>query len=139
MLVTGSGLGPRPDTAALAMVAGTRPASTDTAAAVRATILIRLLPGSGRAGRWRARKRTRSWFGDGGTGSRPSRVRSGRSGKATHARYVTMGSTLKSATVAFLAAAEGAEQAELLEPWRAVLEQGGHPVLISDARDKIRC
>src|ERR1700722_10753984 len=49
-----------------------------------------------------------------------------------------MGSTLKSATVAFLAAAEGAEQAELLEPWRAVLEQGGHPVLISDARDKIQ-
>ena len=49
-----------------------------------------------------------------------------------------MGSTLKSATVAFLAAAEGAEQAELLEPWQAVLEQGGHPVLISDARDKIQ-
>jgi protease I len=49
-----------------------------------------------------------------------------------------MGSTLTSATVAFLAAGEGAEQVELLKPWQAVLEQGGHPVLISDARDKIQ-
>ena len=49
-----------------------------------------------------------------------------------------MGSALESATIAFLAAGEGAEQAELLEPWRAVLEQGGRPVLISDARDKIQ-
>jgi deglycase len=49
-----------------------------------------------------------------------------------------MGSTLENATIAFLAAGEGTEQAELLEPWQAVLEQGGHPVLVSDARDKIQ-
>jgi protease I len=49
-----------------------------------------------------------------------------------------MGSALKSATVAFLAAAEGAEQAELQRPWQAVIEQGGRPVLISAAKDKIQ-
>jgi protease I len=49
-----------------------------------------------------------------------------------------MGRSLKSASVAFLAAAEGTEQAELQRPWRAVLEQGGSPVLISPARDKIQ-
>src|ERR1700761_437864 len=49
-----------------------------------------------------------------------------------------MGSTLENATIAFLAAGEGTEQAELLEPWQAVLEQGGRPVLISDVRDKIQ-
>ena len=49
-----------------------------------------------------------------------------------------MGRMLKSASVAFLAAAEGAEQSELQRPWQAVLEQRGHPVLISPARDKIQ-
>jgi hypothetical protein len=32
-----------------------------------------------------------------------------------------MGSALESATVAFLAAGEGTEQAELVKPWQAVL------------------
>jgi protease I len=49
-----------------------------------------------------------------------------------------MGSVLKSASVAFLAAAEGAEQAELRQPWKAVMEQGASPVLISPAKDKIQ-
>ena len=48
-----------------------------------------------------------------------------------------MGSALKSATVAFLAA-EGVEQAELQQPWQAVIEQGGVPVLISPAKDKVQ-
>jgi protease I len=49
-----------------------------------------------------------------------------------------MGSALKSATVAILAAAEGAEQSELTEPWKTVTAQGGQPVLISPAKDKIQ-
>jgi protease I len=49
-----------------------------------------------------------------------------------------MGSALQSAKVAVLAAAEGAEQSELQRPWQAVIEQGGEPVLISPARDKIQ-
>ena len=49
-----------------------------------------------------------------------------------------MGRTLKSASVGFLAAAEGTEQSELQRPWQAVLEQGGRPVLISPGRDKIQ-
>lgn len=49
-----------------------------------------------------------------------------------------MGSALKSVSVAFVAAAEGAEQSELQRPWQAVLEAGGRPVLISPAKDKIQ-
>ena len=49
-----------------------------------------------------------------------------------------MGTALKSASVAFLAAAEGTEQSELQHPWDAVIAQGGHPVLVSPAPDKIQ-
>ena len=45
---------------------------------------------------------------------------------------------LAGAPVAFLAAAEGTEQSELVEPWAAVLAQGGRPVLVSPAPDKIQ-
>jgi protease I len=48
-----------------------------------------------------------------------------------------MGTTL-TAPVAFLAAAEGTEQAELQHPWDAVVVQGGRPVLVSPAADKIQ-
>lgn len=43
-----------------------------------------------------------------------------------------------SARVAFLAAAEGTEQVELTEPWKAVEAEGGQPMLVSPARDKIQ-
>jgi protease I len=49
-----------------------------------------------------------------------------------------MGTALKSASVAFLAAAEGTEQSELQHPWDAVIAQGGHPVLVSPAPDIIQ-
>jgi protease I len=49
-----------------------------------------------------------------------------------------MANALESMKIAFLAAAEGVEQAELVKPWQAVLDQGGQPVLISDAKDKIQ-
>ena len=49
-----------------------------------------------------------------------------------------MANSLNSATVAFLAAAEGTEQAELREPWEAVLAHGGRPVLISPSGDTIQ-
>jgi protease I len=49
-----------------------------------------------------------------------------------------MGSALTSATVAFLVAGEGAEQSELQQPWQAVTEEGGRPVLVSPARDKVQ-
>jgi protease I len=49
-----------------------------------------------------------------------------------------MGSALTSATVAFLVAAEGAEQSELQKPWQAVIEEGGRPVLVSPAKDKVQ-
>ena len=49
-----------------------------------------------------------------------------------------MGSALKSASVAFLVAGEGAEQPELQQPWQAVIEEGGRPVLVSPARDKVQ-
>jgi protease I len=48
-----------------------------------------------------------------------------------------MGTTL-TAPVAFLAAAEGTEQAELQHPWDAVVIQGGRPELVSPARGKIQ-
>jgi protease I len=46
--------------------------------------------------------------------------------------------SLQSASVAFLAAGEGAEQVELTEPWQAVQREGGRPVLISPATGKIQ-
>ena len=49
-----------------------------------------------------------------------------------------MGTALTSASVAFLAAAEGTEQSELQHPWDAVIAQGGHPVLVSPAPGKIQ-
>jgi protease I len=49
-----------------------------------------------------------------------------------------MGSALKSATVAFLVAGEGAEQSELQQPWQAVIDEGGRPVLVSPAKDKVQ-
>ena len=49
-----------------------------------------------------------------------------------------MGSALKSATVAFLVAGEGAEQSEIEQPWQAVIEEGGRPVLVSPAKDKVQ-
>lgn len=48
-----------------------------------------------------------------------------------------MGTAL-TAPVAFLAATEGTEQSELQHPWDAVIMQGGHPVLVSPARDKVQ-
>ena len=49
-----------------------------------------------------------------------------------------MGSALRSATVAFLVAGEGAEQSEVQQPWQAVTEEGGRPVLVSPAKDKVQ-
>jgi protease I len=49
-----------------------------------------------------------------------------------------MGSALKSATVAFLVAGEGAEQSELQQPWQAVIEEGGRPVLVSLAKGRVQ-
>jgi protease I len=46
--------------------------------------------------------------------------------------------TLESARIAFLAAAEGTEQAELIEPWQAVFAMGWRPVLVSPAQDRIQ-
>src|SRR5579859_3345313 len=46
--------------------------------------------------------------------------------------------TWESASIAFLAAAEGTEQVELTEPWQAVKAQGGRPVLVSPAEGKIQ-
>jgi protease I len=44
-----------------------------------------------------------------------------------------MANALQAKTVAFLAAAEGAEQSELVSPWEAVTAEGGRPVLVSPA------
>jgi protease I len=49
-----------------------------------------------------------------------------------------MGTALTSAPVAFLVAAEGAEQSELQQSWEAVIKEGGRPVLVSPSRDKIQ-
>ena len=46
--------------------------------------------------------------------------------------------TWESASIAFMAAAEGTEQVELTEPWQAVIAQGGRPVLVSPAEGKIQ-
>jgi deglycase len=48
-----------------------------------------------------------------------------------------MGDKLKGKRVAFLAA-DGVEQVELTEPWRAVEEEGGQPELISINDDQIQ-
>lgn len=49
-----------------------------------------------------------------------------------------MGSLLNSLSIAFLAAAEGTEQSELVQPWEHVKNQGGRPVLVSPAEGKIQ-
>ena len=46
--------------------------------------------------------------------------------------------TLEPARIAFLAATEGTEQAELIEPWQAVFAMGWQPVLVSPAQHKIQ-
>ena len=43
---------------------------------------------------------------------------------------------LQGKTIAFLVANEGVEQVELTEPWRAVEEAGGRPMLIAPDADK---
>ena len=42
-----------------------------------------------------------------------------------------MAEDLKGKTIAFLVAAEGVEQVELTEPWKAVEQAGGKPELVS--------
>lgn len=49
-----------------------------------------------------------------------------------------MSTGLQGASVAFLAAGEGTEQSELMEPWESVLAQGGRPVLVSPSPGKIQ-
>ena len=46
--------------------------------------------------------------------------------------------TLQGKTIAFLVAAEGIEQVELTEPWRAVEEAGGTPRLLSPETGKVQ-
>jgi protease I len=46
--------------------------------------------------------------------------------------------TLSGKTVAFLVATEGIEQVELTEPWAAVREAGGTPVLVSTEDGKVQ-
>ncbi|HUK70752.1 MAG TPA: type 1 glutamine amidotransferase domain-containing protein [Streptosporangiaceae bacterium] len=49
-----------------------------------------------------------------------------------------MAGKLESKAVAFLAAAEGTEQNELISPWKTVLAEGGRPVLVSPADGEIQ-
>lgn len=49
-----------------------------------------------------------------------------------------MSNELSGRTVAFLVAPEGVEQVELTEPWKAVLEAGGTPQLISTKEGKVQ-
>jgi protease I len=49
-----------------------------------------------------------------------------------------MPSSLKGKTIAFLVAPEGAEQAELTEPWKAVEQAGGTPELVSTEVGKVQ-
>jgi deglycase len=51
---------------------------------------------------------------------------------------MSMTRSLDSMAVAFLAAAEGTEQAELEQPWQAVTASGGRPVLVSPAVGEIQ-
>jgi protease I len=46
--------------------------------------------------------------------------------------------TLQGRTIAFLVAAEGIEQVELTEPWKAVQEAGGTPRLLSPETGKVQ-
>jgi protease I len=46
--------------------------------------------------------------------------------------------TRESPPIAFLAAAEGTEQVELVEPWQAVLAMGWRPLLVSPAPGRIQ-
>jgi protease I len=48
------------------------------------------------------------------------------------------GQTLQGRTVAFLVAAEGIEQVELTEPWKAVEQAGGTPRLLSPESGKVQ-
>jgi protease I len=48
------------------------------------------------------------------------------------------GAQLAGQTVAFLVAPEGVEQVELTEPWKAVADAGGRPVLVSTDRGDVR-
>jgi protease I len=45
---------------------------------------------------------------------------------------------IEGAAVAFLVSKEGIEQAELTEPWKAVQEAGGRPVLVSPEPGKVQ-
>jgi protease I len=45
---------------------------------------------------------------------------------------------LEGKEIAFLVAAEGVEQVELTDPWKAVEEAGGRPVLVSPEEGKIQ-
>jgi len=47
-----------------------------------------------------------------------------------------MASTLKGQKIAFLVANEGIEQVELTEPWKAVQDAGGEPVLVAPDRGR---
>jgi protease I len=49
-----------------------------------------------------------------------------------------MSGELQGKTVAFLVAAEGVEQVELTEPWKAVRQAGGTPQLVSGESGKIQ-
>jgi protease I len=49
-----------------------------------------------------------------------------------------MSTSLNGKTIAFLVAPEGAEQAELTEPWKAVEQAGGTPELVSTEVGKIQ-
>ena len=46
--------------------------------------------------------------------------------------------TLQGKTVAFLVAAEGIEQVELTEPWKAVEDAGARPVLVSPEQGRVQ-
>ena len=48
-----------------------------------------------------------------------------------------MGEQLSGVRVAFVVANEGVEQAELVEPWQAVLDAGGHPEVVAPQRGLI--
>ena len=49
-----------------------------------------------------------------------------------------MASELKDKTVAFVTSNEGVEQAELTEPWEAVVEAGGRPVLVAPSGGQVQ-
>jgi protease I len=49
-----------------------------------------------------------------------------------------MADELKGQDIAFLMANEGVEQVELTEPWRAVTEAGGRPVLVAPKAGKVQ-